>query len=76
MSQTPMPSGAAALRLDKTAFSVVTLERADDDREFWWSRTPQERWEALEINRQLVYGYDPATLRLQSVFSVVKRSAG
>ena len=76
MSQPPMPSGANALRLDKTAFSVVTLDHADDDREYWFSRSTRERWEAMEINRQLVFGYDPATLRFQSVFSVAKQPAG
>lgn len=60
-------------KIDKTAFSVVPLSQADDEKEYWLSKTPQERLQALEFIRQVLYGYDPATTRLQRVFEVVKR---
>ena len=40
------------------------------DRQYWLSKTPAERFEALELLRQIAYGYDPATERLQRVFEV------
>jgi len=60
-------------RLDKSAFSVVPLDRADDDLEYWLSKTPEERLSAVEVNRWLVYGYDRATSRLQRVLEVAER---
>ncbi|MBN1591955.1 MAG: hypothetical protein JW941_01755 [Candidatus Coatesbacteria bacterium] len=59
-------------RLDKSAFSVVSLEDADNDLEYWLGKTPEERLSAVEINRWLVYGYDRATARLQRVFEVAE----
>lgn len=41
------------------------------DKAFWLSRTPGERMEALEILRQKVYGYDPATARVERVLTIV-----
>jgi hypothetical protein len=60
-------------RMDKTAFSVMTVaEAAEQDRTFWWSKTPEERLAALELMRQIHYGYDPSTERLQRVLRVVE----
>ena len=69
-------SNLSEFKLDKSAFSVVPLSEADDEKEYWLSKTPQERLEALEFVRQVFYGYDPATTRLQRVFEVVKREEG
>lgn len=69
-------SNLTEFELDKSAFSIVPLSQADDDLEFWLSKTPKERLEALEFVRQVFYGYDPATTRLQRVFEFVKREEG
>jgi len=61
-----------SLRADRTAFSIVSLSEESDEKELWLSKTPDERLEALEIMRQIVYGYDPTTTRLQRVFEVVE----
>jgi len=61
------------LRMDKTAFSIGSLEEQGDDREYWASKTPAERLETLEVMRQIMYGYDPATTRLQRVFTISKQ---
>ena len=62
-------------RLDKTVFSVISLEEADNDEvEFWLSKTPYERLDALETLRQIFYGYDPATARLQRFFEIAERA--
>jgi hypothetical protein len=62
-------------KLDKTAFSVSTLEQNDEDEKaYWHSKTPYERLDAVETMRQIIYGYDPATTRLQRVFEVTQRA--
>ena len=66
-------SNLSEFKLDKSAISVVPLSEADDEKAYWLSKTPHERLEALEFVRQVFYGYDPATTRLQRVFEVVKR---
>jgi len=62
-------------KLDKTAFSVSTLDQNDEDEQaYWLSKTPYERLDAVETMRQIIYGYDPATTRLQRVFEVTQRT--
>ena len=62
--------------LDRTAFSVVSLGEADDDMQYWLSKTPAERLEAVEINRRMVYGHDQATSRLQRVLEIAELERG
>jgi hypothetical protein len=62
-----------ALRMDKSAFSVVSLEDESDEKAYWGSQTPSARLEALELMRQVVYGYDPIADRIQRVLEVVER---
>jgi len=57
-------------RIDRTAFDVVELGASD--KAYWLSRTPEERLNAAEKMRQMVYGYDRATSRLQRVFEIVE----
>ena len=59
-------------RVDRSAFEVTTLSTQQNDMAYWQTKTPAERIEALETIRQIVYGYDPATARLQKVLSVTK----
>ena len=64
-------------KVDRSAFSVVGLEEADKaDEEYWKGRTPDERFEALELSRQITYGYDPTTRGLSRVFEVVEFPPG
>ena len=65
---------AKSFRIDRSAFSVVTFEEAEEEsKSYWHDKTPYERLEALEITRQALYGYDPASLRLQRVLEIVER---
>jgi len=57
---------------DKTALSVVSLFDEPDDLEYWLSKTPQERIAATEFMRQIMFGYDPTTARLQRVLTVAQ----
>ena len=59
-------------RVDRSAFSVGTLDDDAEEQEFWRAKTPAQRLEALELMRQIIYGYDPATTRLQRVLEVAE----
>ena len=59
-------------KIDKGALSVVSLSEESDDKEYWHAKTPQERLEAVELMRQINYGYDPTTARLQRVLEVAQ----
>jgi len=58
--------------LDKTAVSVVSEGSAADDAAWWRTRSPDERFQHIEYLRQVNYGYDSATARLQRVLEVVE----
>lgn len=58
--------------LDRSAFSVLPLEEADDDLQYWLSRTPGQRLTAVELSRRMVYGHNRATSRLQRVLEVAE----
>ena len=61
-----------SLRVDRTVVETGRMSDKKSDREYWMSKTPDERFEALELLRQIAYGYDPATARLQRVLEVVE----
>lgn len=66
-------SGLDSVNLDRTAFSVGSLLEPRDEKAYWLSKTPQERLEAVELMRQIAYGYDPSTTRLQRVLEIAQR---
>lgn len=57
--------------LNKKVFSVTSMDEAQNDKAFWLSKTPQERWEAIEFLRRISYG-TRATGRLQRVLTVTQ----
>lgn len=58
-------------RVDRTAFSVSSLAEAEQATlAYWRQRTPDERLEALELSRQIAYGYDPTARGLSRFFEV------
>jgi hypothetical protein len=59
-------------KIDKTAFSTASLGEPSNDLAYWLSKTPEERWEAIELLRQIHFGYDPSTTRLQRVFEITQ----
>jgi hypothetical protein len=62
-------------KVNRSAFSVVSSKEQEmEERTYWHDKTPAQRLEALEITRQMVYGYNPATTRLQRVLEVVTRT--
>jgi hypothetical protein len=59
-------------KIRNPAFPLASLFDGMDEKSYRHSRTPQERFQALELMRQRVYSYDPATMRIQKVLEVVR----
>jgi hypothetical protein len=58
-------------RVDRSALAVVPFGEDNGDREYWWSRTPEERLAHVEMLRRINYG-DAATARLQRVLEITE----
>jgi len=54
--------------LDKSILFITRLDDTEEEKAYWFSRTPEERLVAIEVSRRMVYGEDTATSRLQRVF--------
>jgi len=61
-----------SIRVDKSVLTVSSLSQQSDDKAYWLSKTPEERLQAVEILRQLNYGYKNSSERIQRVFEVVQ----
>lgn len=59
-------------KMDKTTFQVATMDDESDEKAYWFARTPHERLAALELLRQVMYGYDPLTTRLQRILTTAE----
>jgi hypothetical protein len=62
-----------SVKIDRKALSVGSVREPSDEKTYWLSKTPQECLQAAELMRQIVYGYDPATTRLQRVLEIAQR---
>jgi hypothetical protein len=62
--------------LDRTRLAVGALHEPGDDKAFWLASTPEVRLAAIETNREIVYGYDPTTERLQRVLEIAQLPRG
>lgn len=60
------------LKMDKIAFSGVSLLDESDEKAYWLSKTPHERLETMELMRQITYGDDPTSTKLQRVLEIAK----
>ena len=49
-------------------------EQEREEKHYWLTKTPHERLQAVETMRQVVYGYDPTSARLQRIFEVAERA--
>ena len=57
----------------KAPIRLLTGEAAEREaRVFWHAKTPGERLAAAEQLRQAVYGYDPATPRIQTGIEITE----
>ena len=57
--------------VDKNVFKITTVHD-NDSKEYWKSKSYDERLEALEQLRQIIFGYDPTTTRLQRTLTITE----
>jgi hypothetical protein len=60
------------VRMDRSVISVVTTETPSGAKDYWKTRTMEERLAALELTRQIMNAYDPDTTRFQRVLEVAR----
>ncbi len=60
------------LKIDRKAFSVVSLTDDSGEKAYWLARTPQERLKQMEILRRINYGTKSAA-RIERVIQIVDR---
>jgi hypothetical protein len=58
--------------MDRTAFSVGSINEESDEKAYWQTKSPRERMMVVEYLRQVAYGYDPVTARLQRYVEFAK----
>ena len=62
----------SSFKFDKAVISIGTREELEAaERAYWLSKTPLERLEATELMRQINYGYNPLTDRVQRILRIV-----
>jgi hypothetical protein len=61
-------------KMDKTRVVITSLDAPSDEPSYWSTKTPEERMAAIEVMRQIVYGYNQSTTRLQRVFTITQRT--
>jgi len=59
-------------QLNKKIVTVTSLDDIEEEKNYWLSKTPLERIEAIEINRRMVYGRNRVTSRLQRFFEAAE----
>ena len=60
--------------LNKNIVNVTSLDDIEEEKNYWFSKSPFERIEAIEINRRMIYGQDRVTSRLQRFFEAAELS--
>lgn len=58
--------------VDRSRVVVGSVQGESDEKAFWLSKTPLERLEAMELLREIAYGHDAVSARLQRVLEVVE----
>jgi len=61
-------------KVRRDAFKVASVFDRKEEKSYWLSKTPYERLEAVELMRQIIYGYNPSATRLQRVLEAAVRS--
>ena len=61
--------------MDRSVIRVMTLEEAEEDYsdiDYWLAQPPAKRLEALELLRQIAYGYDPDTAIISGPVRIIE----
>ena len=53
-------------------FFQITSVRDGNDRDYWKQKSYEERLEALELLRRIIFGYDPSAARLQRTITITQ----
>ena len=64
------------MKMDRSFFAVSDLTEESDEAAYWQAQTPEARLQALELMRQVMYGYDPSTARLERLFETAELKRG
>jgi hypothetical protein len=57
--------------MNKKLFKITSI-RDGNDRDYWKQKSYEERLEALELLRRIIFGYDPSTARLQRTITITQ----
>lgn len=69
----PRESGGMAFpKVDRSAITVGNVFDESDEKAFWLSRTPLERLEAVELYREIAFGHDACSARLQRILETAE----
>ena len=58
-------------KIKRDVFEIVDLKNADD-KNYWLTKSPIERIEAIEFMRKVMFGNDRVSRRLQRVLTAVE----
>lgn len=61
------------IKVDRTKISFSDSFDNTDEKEYWLSRTPQERLLHIERLRRIAYGYDENSEGLQRLLEIAER---
>jgi hypothetical protein len=62
------------LTVDRRAFSVAARTDATPDRDYWLAQPLGARLQAIEAQRQIIYGPASTATRLQRVLEIAQRA--
>jgi hypothetical protein len=61
-------------RMNKKVLIVTNLGDESEEKQYWLSRTPSDRFSAIEYNRRMVYGISRTSSRLQRLLEIAELS--
>ena len=62
------------MAVDRTTFSLTGMTDSSADKDYWLSRTPEERLQFVEMLRRINYGTGPSAERLQRILEITRRA--
>lgn len=63
---------AETIKINRNVINITAIDESDE-KQYWLAQTSEKRLEALEIMRQVAYGYDENSARLQRVLEIAER---
>ena len=62
-----------SMKLNRKAISTGRLTEESDEKAYWLSKSPNERVQAIETMRRIIYGNNPSSKRFQRVLEITQR---